>query len=149
MPKKILPGSPTPQGATFDGEGTNFAIYSEHATRVEVCLFNKTDPSVEKERIVLPEKTAHVWHGYLPGVRPGQLYGFRVDGPYEPERGLRYNANKLLIDPYARALRGTVDWKAPVFGYKLGEDDLSFDDGDSAWGVPKGVVVDPAFDWSG
>jgi isoamylase len=147
MSRKILPGSPSPQGATYDGNGTNFAIYSEHATRVEVCLFNRSDPTVEKERIVLPEVNAHVWHGYLPGVKPGQLYGFRVDGPYEPTKGHRFNANKLLIDPYARALQGVVDWSAPVFGYKLGQDDTTFDDGDSAWGVPKGVVIDPTFDW--
>ncbi|MBW3630851.1 MAG: glycogen debranching protein GlgX [Gemmatimonadetes bacterium] len=149
MSRKILPGSMSPQGATFDGEGTNFAIYSEHATRVELCLFNRGDPSVEKERIILPEMNAHVWHGYLPGVKPGQLYGYRVHGPYEPTRGARFNPNKLLIDPYARALRGVVDWKAPVFGYKLGEDDTTFDDRDSSWGVPKGVVIDPSFDWEG
>jgi isoamylase len=149
MPRKILPGSPSPQGATYDGEGTNFALYSEHATRVEVCLYNRTDPMVERERIVLPEVTAHVWHGYLPGVKPGQLYGYRVEGPYEPDQGMRYNANKLLIDPYAKALHGVVDWDAPVFGYKLGQEDTTFDDQDSAWGVPKGVVLDPAFDWEG
>ena len=145
--RKILPGQPSPQGATFDGEGTNFALYSQHASRVELCLFNRSEPGVEKERIVLPEVTAHVWHGYLPGVTPGQLYGYRVDGPFEPTRGLRFNPNKLLIDPYAMALQGEVDWKAPVFGYRLGEDDTTFDDGDSAWGVPKGVVIDRSFDW--
>jgi isoamylase len=149
MKRKILPGRPAPQGATYDGAGTNFALYSEHATRVEVCLFNGHGRAASEERITLPELTAHVWHGYIPDVEPGQLYGFRVHGPYEPDAGMRFNSNKLLIDPYARALHGAVDWSAPVFGYELGEDDRTFDERDSGWGVPKGVVVDPSFDWEG
>jgi glycogen operon protein len=149
MPNRVLPGRPSPLGATWDGKGVNFALYSENATEVELCLFATRDPAKETERIRLREVTAHVWHGYVPGLRPGQLYGFRVNGPYEPERGQRFNPAKLLIDPYARALAGEVDWKRPVFGYTLGaeEQDLVRDDRDSAPGVPKGVVVDPAFDW--
>jgi glycogen operon protein len=151
MPNKILPGKPSPLGATWDGEGVNFALYSENATEVELCLFDSEDPSRETDRFRLREVTAHVWHGWVPGVGPGQLYGFRVGGPYEPERGMRFNPAKLLIDPYARALAGSVGWESPVFGYPLGgeEEDLARDDGDSAPGVPKCVVVDPSFDWSG
>jgi glycogen operon protein len=151
MPNKILPGKPSPLGATWDGEGVNFALYSENATEVELCLFDSENPSRETERIRLREVTAHVWHGWVPGLGPGQLYGFRVGGPYEPERGMRFNPAKLLIDPYARALAGSVSWESPVFGYPLGgeEEDLTRDDGDSAPGVPKCVVVDPSFDWSG
>ncbi|MBX6340832.1 MAG: glycogen debranching protein GlgX [Thermomicrobiaceae bacterium] len=150
MRRKVLPGRPFPLGATWDGEGVNFALYSERATSVTLCLFD--DPrEMERERIPLREVTAHVWHGYLPGVQPGQLYGYRVDGPYEPAAGLRFNPNKLLIDPYARALQGAVDWSAPVFGYRLHDEemDLSFDERDDAWGVPKGIVVHPYFDWEG
>ena len=148
---KILPGSHLPQGAHFDGTGTNFALYSEHATGVDLCLFDAADPSAETARIPLTEVTAHTWHGYLPGVRPGQLYGFRVHGPFAPAAGHRFNPNKLLIDPYARALHGTVDRAAPAFGYRFGDPgaDLSFDDRDSAAGVPKSVVVDDRFDWRG
>jgi glycogen operon protein len=148
---KILPGSHLPQGAHFDGRGTNFALYSEHATRVELCLFDPHDPAVETARVALPEVTAHTWHGYLPGVGPGQLYGYRVHGPRAPAAGHRFNPHKLLIDPYARALHGALDPAAPVFGYRFGvpDADLSFDDRDSAAGVPRGVVVDAEFDWRG
>jgi glycogen operon protein len=151
MSYKILPGKPSPLGATWDGEGVNFALYSENATEVELCLFDSDDPSRETDRIRLREVTAHVWHGRVPGLSAGQLYGFRVGGPYEPERGMRFNPAKLLIDPYARALAGSVGWESPVFGYPLGgeEEDLARDDGDSAAGVPRCVVVDPSFDWSG
>jgi glycogen operon protein len=137
-------------GATWDGHGVNFAIFAEHADGVELCLFADVDDR-EGERIRLREVTAHVWHGYLPGVGPGQLYGYYVAGPYQPEAGLRFNPHKLLIDPYAQALSGTVDWQAPVFGYALNDDaeDLSFDEQPDAWGVPKGVVIDPAFEWDG
>ena len=149
MSRKVLPGRRSPLGATWDGRGVNFAIYSRNASQVELCLFAANDPAVEEERIRLPEVSGHVWHGYLRGVRPGQLYGYRVHGPFEPHHGLRFNPNKLLIDPYARALRGQVDWSEPVFGYPLGnpDADLAFDDGDDAAGVPKGVVIDEAFDW--
>jgi isoamylase len=145
---KIWPGRPYPLGATWDGQGTNFALFSEGASGVELCLFDAPHDS-ERVAVALPETTAHIWHGYLPGVRPGQLYGFRVYGPYEPEAGLRYNPAKLLVDPYARAIANKPDWTAPLFGYVLGnhEEDLRRDDGDSARGAPKGVVVDRFFDW--
>jgi isoamylase len=147
--RKIRPGRSFPLGATWDGLGVNFAIYSENATRVELCLFDSPNATSESECIRLPEVTGHVWHGYLQGIRPEQLYGYRVHGPYEPERGHRFNPAKLLIDPYARAITGKVNWRAPVFGYRLGNPDLDLvrDDEDNAWGMPKGVVVDRFFDW--
>jgi glycogen operon protein len=147
--RSVLPGRPYPLGATWDGKGTNFAIYSENATRIDLCFFNNESDSGESERIKLPEVTGHVWHCYLPGVGPGQLYGYRVHGPYEPQYGLRFNPNKLVIDPYAQAIGGTVNFEAPVFGYRLldPEEDLSYDEQDDAWGIPKGIVIDPAFDW--
>src|SRR5918997_6334695 len=145
---KIWPGRPYPLGATWDGQGTNFAVFSEGATGVELCLFDAPE-SGERHCIPLPETTAHIWHGYLPGVRPGQLYGYRVFGPYEPEAGLRFNPAKVLLDPYARAVANKPDWSAPLFGYPLNnpDKDLRRDDGDSARGAPKGVVVDRFFDW--
>jgi isoamylase len=148
MSERLLPGSPYPQGATWDGTGVNFALYSENATRVELCLF--TDPNATQSRTVeLKECTGYVWHGYLPGLTIGQLYGYRVDGPYEPEKGLRFNPAKLLIDPYARALSGAVNWQYPVFGYRLNDPaaDLSRDSDDDAAGVPKGIVTSSHFDW--
>jgi isoamylase len=148
---KVLRGAPAPLGATWDGEGVNFAVFAENATEVELCLFDASEPGRETKRLRLRDLTAHVWHGYVPGLAPGQLYGYRVHGPYEPESGERFNPAKVLLDPYARAVAGRVDWSAPVFGYPLGHDraDLARDDGDSGWGVPKGVVIDPAFDWGG
>jgi glycogen operon protein len=148
MSLEPLPGRPSPLGATWDGQGVNFALYAEHATAVELCLYDARDPGQAYERVQLPEVTRHVWHGYVPTVRPGQLYGYRVHGPYRPEHGLRFNPAKLLIDPYARALAGQVDWSQPVFGYRFGSDDTP-DDRDSAAGIPKGVVVEPFFDWEG
>ena len=147
----MLPGSRSPLGATWDGEGVNFAVYSENATDVEVCLFDADNPTVETARARLREVTAHVWHGYVPGLKPGQLYGFRMDGPYEPQKGLRFNPFKLLLDPYARAVAGKVDWSRPVFGYPLGDpaQDLARDEHDDAAGIPKGVVVDDTYDWEG
>jgi glycogen operon protein len=129
----------------------NFALFSEGATGVELSLFDHPAASQPVERFSLRERTDLVWHGYVPGVRPGQCYGFRVDGPYAPERGLRFNPAKLLVDPYARAVTGPFRWTPAVFGYRLGDAaaDLSRDDGDSAGAVPKAVVVDPAFDWDG
>jgi isoamylase len=149
MPRRILPGKPYPLGASWDGNGTNFSIYSEHAVRVELCLFDPDDPAREVARYVLPEQTALVWHGYVRGVGPGQLYGYRVYGPYEPERGDRFNPAKLLVDPYAKVLAGEVNWDAPIFGFQIGSKgkDLSRDDDDSSWGMPKGVVCDMSFDW--
>jgi glycogen operon protein len=138
---RVLPGSPFPQGATWDGEGTNFAIYSENATAVTLCLFDELGAET---RVPLEERTAFVWHGYLPGVHPGTRYGFRVAGPYAPKRGHRFNAQKLVVDPYARAFDGKVDPRAPIFGFSKGDEP---DPRDDAWGVPKSVVEDGRFDW--
>jgi len=148
MSRSILPGKPYPQGATWDGTGVNFSLYSERATSVELCLFEDVD-SADGEVVCLKECTGFVWHGYLPGVKLGQLYGYRVHGPYEPDRGDRFNSTKLLIDPYARALAGSLNWDAGVFGYKLDDpaQDLSRDEHDDAWGIPKGVVSTGHFDW--
>jgi isoamylase len=149
--RRILPGKPYPLGATCDGEGVNFAVYSETAEEVELCLFDDRDSESQRECVALGEVTGHVWHAYLPALGPGQLYGYRVHGPYKPEEGLRCNPAKLLIDPYAKAICGSVNWKAPVFGYQLGNKatDLSRDDSDDAWGKPKCIVIDPSFDWEG
>ena len=146
MARTILPGKSYTQGATWDGSGSNFALYSENADRVELCLFDHPG-APETERIELTEKTAHTWHCYLPQVQPGQIYGYRVHGPNDPERGLRFNPAKLLIDPYAKALTGKVDWNSPIFAYPPGEDDLTVDCRDNASGMQKCVVVNPYFDW--
>ena len=144
----VWPGRPYPRGATWDGEGVNFALFSEHADKVELCLF---DPSGRRElqRITLPERTNHVWHGYLPEARPGLLYGYRVHGPYEPARGHRFNPHKLLLEPYAKDIAGTLRWSDAHFGYRLNhrQADLSFDRRDNAAGMPKCRVIDPAFSW--
>jgi len=144
----VWPGKPYPRGATWDGEGVNFALFSENATRVELCLFDASGRH-EVQRIGLHEHTDQIWHCYLPGARPGLLYGYRCHGPYEPERGHRFNANKLLIEPYARALSGPLLWSDAHFGYDVADPtlDLSFDPRDSAEGTPKCRVIDPAFDW--
>ncbi|HEY0672782.1 MAG TPA: glycogen debranching protein GlgX [Longimicrobiales bacterium] len=151
MALRVLPGRPHPLGATWDGHGVNFAVFSENAESVELCFYDSNDPKKETHRVRVREQNAHVWHCYIPGVRPGQLYGYRVHGPFQPERGLRFNPAKLLIDPYAKAVAGEVDWNAPVFAYKMGDPagDLSVDDQDDAWGKPKAVVVDTYFDWDG
>lgn len=145
------PGYPFPLGANWDGQGVNFALYSENATAVEVCLFNEVEDSTESARIRLNERTNHIWHVYIPGLGPGQLYGYRVYGPYEPHNGHRFNPNKLLIDPYAKAISGTINWNNSLFGYELGhpDEDQSFNDADSAPYIPKAVVIDPRFDWEG
>jgi isoamylase len=146
---RIKEGLPHPRGATWDGNGTNFALFSAHATKVEVCLFSH-DGKRETDRIELPEYTNQIFHGYLPDVGPATFYGYRVHGPYEPEAGHRFNPNKLLLDPYARAHAGKLTWNPAVFGYQMESgDDLTFDDRDSAAFVPKCVVVDPNFDWHG
>jgi isoamylase len=147
MDVRAWPGRPHPLGATLDEEGVNFAVYSKTAERVEVCLFDEFDPSREIQRVPLCERTARVWHGYVPGLRAGALYGFRAFGPYDPPRGLRFNGNKLLVDPYARALTGEADFTKPIFGYRLGEGDDAFCERDSAAGVPKSVVMGDGFDW--
>jgi isoamylase len=146
----IKEGNPFPLGATWDGTGTNFALFSANATKVELCLFNRTD-GYEMQRIVLPEYTNQIWHVYVPNIGPGAYYGYRVYGPYEPEAGHRFNHNKLLIDPYARAYAGELIWDSSCFGYMIGAEggDLTFDERDSASFVPKCVVVDPDFDWNG
>ncbi len=146
---RIREGVPHPRGATWDGKGTNFALFSEHATKVEVCIFDASGQQ-EEQRVALPEYTNQIWHGYLPGVTPGTIYGYRVHGPYEPENGQRFNANKLLLDPYACAHCGELIWDPAIFGYKLESgDDTTFDDRDSAPFVPKCTVVDPDFTWHG
>ena len=146
---KVWPGRPHPLGATPDAEGVNFAVYSSGAERVEISLFDEQDPAKEVQRIPLGETTAHVWHGYVPGLGPGALYGVRAFGPYDPARGLRFNGNKLLIDPYAKALTGEADFKQPIFGYPLDASDDVLDEQDSARGMPKAVVLGDGFDWAG
>ncbi len=145
---RVWPGSPSPLGATWDGSGVNFALFSAHAQKVELCLFD-TDGVTETARVTLPEYTHEVWHCYLPDARPGQLYGYRVHGPYEPQAGHRFNPNKLLLDPYAKALVGELEWDDALFGYTVGhpDEDLSFDERDSAPFMPKCRVVDQAFTW--
>jgi isoamylase len=140
----VRPGEPFPLGAHWDGRGANFSIFSEVAERVELCLF---DERGEETRINLPERTAFCWHGYLPDVRPGQRYGFRVHGPWDPAQGHRCNPAKLLIDPYARAIAGQIEWNATVFAYPVGGDDRQRDETDSAPHMPRAVVVDNGFDW--
>ncbi len=146
---KIWPGSPYPLGATWDGKGVNFALFSAHADKVELCLFDRSGTH-EEARIALPEYTDEVWHCYLPEARPGQLYGYRVHGPYDPEAGHRFNPNKLLLDPYARAIVGPLRWSDAVFGYRVGgpREDLAVDRRDSARYMPKCRVIESAFTWN-
>jgi isoamylase len=145
---RVREGLPYPRGATWDGKGVNFAVYSAHATKVELCLFDHSGR--ETDRIELPEYRDETWHGYVPDLRPGQIYGYRVHGPYEPDEGHRFNPNKLVLDPYARAHIGGLKWDPAVFAYKVGDAqaDLSFDERDSAPFMPKCVVVDANFDWA-
>ena len=147
---ELWPGSPYPLGATLDDEGVNFAIYSRHAERVELCLFDAHGKH-EAQRIALRERTDFVWHGYVPGLKAGAFYGYRVHGPYEPEKGHRFNAHKLLVDPYAKAIVGELKWSDAHFGYTIGhkKEDLSHDRRDSASVMPRCQVVDDAFDWEG
>ena len=141
------PGTAYPLGATFDGSGTNFAIFSEHAERIELCLFDGPEGAGET-RVELTEVDGFVWHCYLPTVQPGQRYGYRVHGPNEPSEGLRFNPNKLLLDPYAKATAGTIDWDPSLFGYHFDDPDSTNDD-DSAAHMLHGVVINPFFDWEG
>jgi len=143
------PGRPYPLGATWDGAGVNFCLFSEHATRVELCLFSEDGRAKSETRVALTEYTDKVWHIYLPDARPGQLYGYRVHGPWEPSQGHRFNRAKLLLDPYARAIEGRVRWSDVLFGYRIGhpQGDLVRDPRNSAASMPKGVVVDTAFTW--
>ena len=146
----VRTGSNTPRGATYDGGGVNFALFSAHATRVELCLFDTTGRE-EIARINMPDYTDQIFHGYVENIGPGQVYGYRVYGPYAPEEGHRFNPNKLLLDPYARGHIGEMQWNEACFGYTIGhtDGDLSFDERDSAPFVPKCVVVDPNFNWEG
>ncbi len=148
-PVKAWLGYPYPLGATWMGNGVNFALFSETAASVELCLFDDIEATEENIRIPVTEHTDQVWHVFLPDVRPGQLYGYRVSGPYDPKRGLRFNSSKLLLDPYAKAIAGEVTWADEMFGYVVGseDEDLTQDFRDDAWGVPKSVVIDSAFDW--
>ncbi|PTE20801.1 glycogen debranching enzyme GlgX [Cereibacter changlensis JA139] len=142
----IESGHPNRLGADYDGEGTNFALFSDNATAVELCLFDETGKE-ETHRLEMPAMEGGIWHGYLPGIRPGQAYGYRVHGAFAPEEGHRFNPAKLLLDPYARELRGQLQWDDSLFGYPMGEEDTVKDERDSAAFMPKAVVVDPAFDW--
>jgi isoamylase len=145
---RVWPGEPYPLGASWDGEGVNFALFSENATAVELCLFDNADDAIERHKFWLRERTDQVWHCYLPDVRPGQFYGFRVHGAYDPEAGHRFNPAKLLIDPYAKALTGAIKWNDSLFAYKMGSnEDLEPTTDNDASRVPKSVVVDSAFTW--
>ena len=144
-----FPGIPYPLGATWDGEGVNFALFAENATGVELCLFDKKMGATQSVIVKMIERTHQMYHCYLPGIKPGQLYGYRVHGPYDPINGHRFNPAKLLIDPYAKAIAGTIEWDDSLFGYELGnpDEDLKISDADSAPFIPKCVVVDDQFDW--
>jgi len=146
---RVWPGRPYPRGATWDGAGVNFALFTEHATKVELCLFDSPEARKESHRIPLPEQTDMIWHGSFPDLRPGQLYGYRVHGPFKPEQGLRFNPNKVLFDPYAKAVGRPLKWDDSLFGYTIGHPagDLSFDKRDSAPFAPLSVVIEPAFTW--
>ena len=146
---KVRPGRPYPLGATWDGEGVNFALFSENATAVELCLFDQVDQEKESHCIRVEERTNQIWHIYLPEARPGLLYGYRVHGPYEPAAGHRFNPSKLLIDPYAKCLTGDVQWSEAMFGYRIGDPnaDLSYDERNNSANVPKSIVIEQAFTW--
>jgi isoamylase len=148
---RIYPGSPYPLGATWDGKGVNFAIFSENATAVTLLLFESEESKEPKDRVQLNERTGYVWHAYLPDVLPGQLYAYSVDGPYEPQKGFRFNKKKALVDPYSKAIAGTIAWDDAMFGYKVGEnsDDSVMDERDSGPFVPKSIVIDGKYDWEG
>jgi isoamylase len=148
-PYAVWPGVPYPLGATYDGRGVNFAVFSEAATSIELCLFDEQRPKVELARVPLQDVTQHVWHGYVPGLKAGALYGFRAHGPWQPKEGHRFNPNKLLVDPYAKAVSGKPDWLHPLTTLPPDENgDEPLDTRDSAGGVPKSVVVHDDFDWS-
>jgi glycogen operon protein len=146
---QLKPGKPYPLGAKWDGTGTNFTLFSENATRVELCLFDSPGATRESAKFELTERTDQVWHGFIQGVGPGQLYGFRVHGPYEPEKGHRFNPNKVVLDPYAKAIGREVRWDDDLFGYGVGnaQEDLSFDERDNAAHAPLAAVADERYDW--
>ena len=145
----VYPGKPYPLGASFDGEGVNFALFAEHAEGVELCLFQSTESKKETFKLKMRENLHHVWHAYIPDLKPGQLYGYRVHGPYDPKRGHRFNPNKLLLDPYAKAISDTIVLHDSLFGYEVGhpEADASFSTRDSGPYMPKSVVIDHHFNW--
>src|SRR5437016_2243431 len=146
---RVWPGRSYPLGATWDGAGVNFALFSEHAAKVELCLFDSPEATKAATRIALTEHTEQVWHVYLPDVLPDQLYGYRVHGPYEPAKGHRFNRHKVVLDPYDKAVGRALRWDDSLFGYKLGEQgaDLTFDERDNAAFASLAAVVDPAFTW--
>src|SRR6476619_6405296 len=146
---RVWPGDPYPLGATWTGVGVNFALFSAHATKVELCLFDSPDATVERRRIPLTEQTDMVWHGFLPDARPNQLYGYRVHGPYDPPSGHRYNPNKVVMDPYAKSVARPIQWGDEMFGYTVGQgdEDLTMDTRDNAALAALAAVVDPAFTW--
>ena len=148
-PMRVWPGEPYPLGATWTGVGVNFALFSAHATRVDLCLFDSVNATAESARMPLPEQTDMVWHGFFPDIRPNQLYGYRVHGPYEPQHGHRFNPNKVVMDPYAKSVARMIRWADEMFGYCVGDpaEDLSLDDRDNAPFAPLAAVVDPAFTW--
>jgi len=148
---RILPGKPFPLGATWDGAGVNFALFAVNAEKVELCLFDSPTSKSESSRITLPEYSDQIWHVYVPEVKPGQLYGYRVYGSYEPEKGHRFNHNKILTDPYAKAIARNVIWHNSLYGYQFGDDenDLSFDEQDNAAYAPLSAVIDSSFSWNG
>jgi glycogen operon protein len=150
IPDRLMPGRPFPLGAAYDGQGVNFAVFSANAEKIELCIFDAAGRK-EVARLPLPDCTDEVWHGYLPEAGPGLLYGYRAYGPYEPQRGYRFNPHKLLLDPYARLMSGPLRWSDALFGYRLGSPrgDLSFDRRDSAQAMPKSVVVEDVFNWGG
>jgi glycogen operon protein len=149
-PQRLPGGSVHPLGSSWDGRGTNFAVFAGHAEEMDLCLFDASGRR-ELARIELTECTDGVWHGYLEGLQPGQLYGYRAHGPYEPEQGHRYNAHKLLLDPYTRAVVGPLRWSDALYGYRMASPraDLSFDRRDSAFAMPKSIVTSDHFDWGG
>jgi isoamylase len=146
---RVWPGSSYPLGATWTGAGVNFAIFSENATKIDLCLFDSADSQAESARIPLPRHTDQVWHGFFPDMQPGQLYGYRVHGPWEPTQGHRFNSNKIVLDPYAKIIGRELRWDDSLFGYKVGgnELDLAFDDRDNAAFCPLAAIADPAFTW--
>ena len=146
---EMRPGIPYPLGATWDGAGVNFAIFSEHATKIELCLFDSPADSKESHCLILPEQTDMVWHGYVSGILPGQTYGFRVHGPWQPEAGFRFNPNKIVLDPYAKAMSRGIRWADEMYSYTIGaeQQDLEFDNRDNAAWAPLAAIVDPAFIW--
>jgi glycogen operon protein len=146
---RVYPGSPYPLGATWDGMGVNFSLFAEHATAVELCLFDSAEATAITHCVAMREQTDMAWHVYMPDVRPGQLYGYRVHGPFAPATGQRFNPHKILLDPYAKAIGRPVRWTDAMFGYRIGdpEEDLSFDDRDNAACAPLAAVIDPAFNW--